>query len=110
MFIQGEKGEKFVRTDRELSRGLIVSRWHRREPAGDDYDHVSVIGLTQAFESMELVYQPVNFGEAFQADARSFAEVYTRDDEVTEKAHDSLRTLREKIAELENQEWVSDAS
>jgi hypothetical protein len=104
MFIMGPKGGlKYIRTDKELSRGLIGSRWHRKEPAGDDYDNVEVVGVTRVFDSNEVVYQPLSFGECLQADAASFTEVYTRDDEVVERAYDALRSLREKVAELEAQ-------
>jgi hypothetical protein len=108
MFIQGEKGGlKFIRTDRELSRGLIGSTWHRREKEGDPYDNVVIEGFIQAFENLELVYRPVDFGEALQADVTSFNSVYARDDPVVEAADNALRSL---LSEVERLKVLSDAS
>ncbi len=81
---------------------LMGSRWRRREPAGDAYDLVDVVGVFDMGEmGFELCVRTVAFegDPVVTADGDSFVEAYTRldHDDIGERVGERLRELQARL-------------
>src|SRR5689334_16480419 len=78
---------------------LVGSRWRRRRKENDSWDDVRIVGvfdLGPDAGGLELVVQPVEFGQPAQtADVASFAAAYKRaeGDDPLERLDQRLRAL-----------------
>jgi hypothetical protein len=76
---------------------LIGSVWERREPADDAYDRVTIVGVIEGGELVDLVIAPTEFGENASVDPEEFAAAYCR---LRDNSTDRLAALDSRLNAL----------